>query len=323
MALIEAGHSVSDTARRIGVARTTIQRLKRKVAETGNLQHRPRSGRPRVSTVRQDRVLRRMSVQQPRAVARTLRQRWSQENGIDASTRTVSRRLGQMGLHGRVARKKPLLTATHRQVRLQWAKDRRNWDINRWRQHFFTDETPIHLIQSRQQRYVRRPVGKATLQQYSRPTVHSGGGKLDVWGGFAADGTRAFQVLHGTINTERYIEMLQAAVVPMDLAGQGLTMQQDNAPAHKSRRTLQFMENNGIRLLPWPPQSPDLNPIENLWAILKSRLENLDIHGMDQLVVAARREWDAIPPETLANLVASMPRRIQAVIQAQGGPTRF
>ena len=65
------------------------------------------------------------------------------------------------------------------------------------------------------------------------------------------------------------------------------------------------MKDNEISLLLWPLQSPDLNPIDILWPLLKNYLE---IHVMDKLAVATRREWDAIHMETLENLVESMPR---------------
>ena len=190
-----------------------------------------------------------MSLANPRLVARNLRQRWRDEHGVTASTKTVARKLSQMGLHGRVAARKPLLSAQHRQTRLQWALERQHWTAADWRQHFFSDETPIHFIQCQQRRYVRRRTGQRLQQGLTRPTVHSGSGKLMVWGGFSADGTRKLAMIQGTLNTERYIQLLTDNLLPLDLVTRGITFQQDNAPPHKSRRTLQFFETEGIQLL--------------------------------------------------------------------------
>ena len=264
-----------------------------------------------------------MSLENPQLVARNLRQRWRNEYGVTASTQTVSRKLSKMGLHGRVAARKPLLTAQHRKTRLQWAQQRQQWTAADWRLHFFSDETPIHLVQSRQRRYVRRQRGQRLRQDLIRPTVHSSSGKLLVWGGFSADGTRKLATIPGTLNTERYIHILTDNLLPLDLAARGMTFQQDNAPSHKSRRTLQFFETEGIQVLPWPPQSPDLNPMENLWSYLKDRLEIIEVHSMAELSDAVYREWAAISPEVLENLIDSMCRCVQAVVAAGVRHTKY
>lgn len=320
--LREEGVSIRDLARRFGVAPSTIKRLNQRVATTGTSSDRARSGRPRLSNARADRVLRRLSTAHPRFTARTLRQLWH-PHVPQVSRQTVSRRLVEMGLPGRIAKKKPLLTARHRQVRLQWARERQHMGVVEWGNIFFSDETPVHLIQSHQVRYVRRPPGQRDLQRYSRPTVHSGGGKVNIWGGFTADGTRGFKVYRGNLNSVAYQEILAEAILPLDLPGNGLTFQQDNAPAHRSRSSMQFFEENGLDILPWPPQSPDLNPCENLWSLMKGRLEEREIHGMEELRQAAEQEFNRVTREELQTLIASMPRRIKAVIAARGGTTKY
>ena len=320
--LREEGISINILAERFNVDRRTILRLGQRVRETGRTDDRPREGRPRISSVREDRILRRIATGDPQQVARTLRQRWQQEHNVQASTRTVARRLCEMGLPGRIAKKKPLLTQQHRRQRLQWARDHQNWTLDQWRNVLFTDETPIHLIQGNQRRYVRRQAGQALQQGFTRPTVHRGGGRM-VWGAFSGNGLRILHTIEGTINTERYIQILQQHVIPLNLPGRNMVFQQDNATPHKSRRTLNFIEENGIELLSWPPQSPDLSPIENLWSFMKGRLEELRIGTTAELIAAAHAEWAQIPNDIIERLMNSMPERIQAVITARGGPTRF
>ena len=81
---------------------------------------------------------------------------------------------------------------------------------------------------------------------------------------------------------------------------------------------------NGVQLLKkWPAQSPDLNPIEHLWAILKKKLRGKRFKKEDDLWAAVQREWNSIPLEKLIKLVDSMPNRIRAVISAKGGPTKY
>jgi hypothetical protein len=78
-------------------------------------------------------------------------------------------------------------------------------------------------------------------------------------------------------------------------------------------------------LLPWPAQSPDLNPIEHLWNHLKTRLEEYEEapKEMGELWERVDKEWNEIEPEVCQNLIESMPRRVEAVIQAKGGYTKY
>ena len=101
--------------------------------------------------------------------------------------------------------------------------------------------------------------------------------------------------------------------------------QEDNAPVHTAKVARDFLHSNNVELLPWPPQSPDLNPIEELWSILESGLrkhkpEPSNIQELEKIVI---EEWKSIPKEIYQNLISSMPSRIQAVISANGGHTKY
>ena len=103
------------------------------------------------------------------------------------------------------------------------------------------------------------------------------------------------------------------------------TLQQDNDPKHKSKKVQIWFKDNNIDLLPWPAQSPDLNPIEHLWNRLKTRLEEYEEspRRMGELWERVDKEWNEIEPEVCQNLIESMPRRVEAVIQAKGGYTKY
>jgi len=96
-------------------------------------------------------------------------------------------------------------------------------------------------------------------------------------------------------------------------------LQQDN-----DRKQVAWLVKNHVATLPWPSHSPDLNPIEQLWAVLKRRVNaRLTPATVDQLWERLEREWWAIDPAQCRRLVESMPRRIEAVIKARGGHIRY
>ena len=78
-------------------------------------------------------------------------------------------------------------------------------------------------------------------------------------------------------------------------------------------------------MLSWPAQSPDINPIENLWSYIEVRIRQRDSQpsSITQLEQWVMEEWDAVPVDYYRNLIKSMPRRVQAVLAANGGPTKY
>jgi hypothetical protein len=76
-----------------------------------------------------------------------------------------------------------------------------------------------------------------------------------------------------------------------------------------------------VTVLPWPPRSPDLNPIENLWATLKRRVGANGNVPREELAKKVMEEWDNIPQEEVDRVVADFPRRVAEVIANEGRHT--
>lgn len=141
------------------------------------------------------------------------------------------------------------------------------------------------------------------------------------WGFFSGNGERSLDHITGTMNSTKYIEMLKKHISPLC---SNRILQQDRAPCHESKLTRQFMEDESIITLdPWPASSPDLNPIENLWSILKKRVKERGPKRKNDLIDMANQEFDKLDDNYLKKLSESMSRRILDCIRNKGNITKY
>ncbi|KAL0152679.1 hypothetical protein M9458_052402 [Cirrhinus mrigala] len=128
------------------------------------------------------------------------------------------------------------------------------------------------------------------------------------------------------VNAASYQEILEHFMLPSaeKLSGdEDFIFQHDLAPAHSAKTTGKWFTDHGITVLNWPANSPDPNPIENLWDIVKRKLRDARPNTLDELKAAIEASWASITPQQCHRLIASMPRCIEAVISAEGFPTKY
>ena len=146
-----------------------------------------------------------------------------------------------------------------------------------------------------------------------------------VWGCFSARGLGDMCVLKGRLNSEAYKSVLDKYMIPAseELFNGDFIFQQDSASCHTSKATKTWLKENQVQLLPWPSNSPDLNPIENIWGLMKKRLEILVPKDQSELEKMTRHVWYNITQEECQNLVESMPNRLRDVIKAKGDANKY
>ncbi|MBW0483601.1 hypothetical protein O181_023316 [Austropuccinia psidii MF-1] len=103
-----------------------------------------------------------------------------------------------------------------------------------------------------------------------------------------------------------------------------LIVMEDNAPIHTTTLSNQWCQQHGIRKMQWPSHSPDLNPIKNMWKIMKSAISKLyQLQTINELWVTIQSAWDDVPHDTLDDLLLSMQQRMEMVIAQSGGPKSY
>ena len=134
----------------------------------------------------------------------------------------------------------------------------------------------------------------------------------------------------GGVTARVYHEVLDQHLKP--ILGLGTIFMHDNAPIHTAHIIRDWLIENEVDVMNWPPYSPDLNPIENLWALLKEQIYKrhpellIAINTeetLEELIIAAVEVWNDLGDQLLARLCDTMPHRVEAVLKAAGWYTKY
>jgi hypothetical protein len=169
------------------------------------------------------------------------------------------------------------------------------------------------------------PQGWETL--YGPESDRFGGGSAMAWAGICHDGRTQLKIVQGTLNAVKYRDDILDPIALPFLQHRNFdhVFQHDNARCHKTRVYQDFLNQNHIRVLPWPALSPDLSRIEHLWDDLGRRVRHRQnpLETLQELRDAYVHEWNNITQAFIQRLIGSMRRRCEAVVAARGGHTRY
>lgn len=316
-----AGISVQNLSKFYKVPRQTIYYQINKHKQTNSTSNSVRSGRPRKTTPRQDRLIlgnfKDDVLKTPKAASIELKKDYD----ISISRKTVERRLKEANFATYVARPIPFISPKNKIKRLAFAKSYVNKPPSFWEKILWTDESTFEYHGSKNKIYCRLP---QNIRKKMRPVcqrIPHGGGSVMFWGCVCFNGIGDLVPINGTMNQGHYLSILNdhALLAGDRLIGQDFILQQDNAPCHKAKMISKFLRDLDVQLLDWPPQSPDLNIIENVWAYIKRKRSPNLTQTREETIEEVEGLWKEVSIETLHNLVKSVPTRLQKVIDAKGG----
>ncbi|KAG0753569.1 hypothetical protein G6F24_012917 [Rhizopus arrhizus] len=298
-----AGKVSMDVASRLGVTYATVNNYANKFFPN---RQRGLGGRPMVVSAQTKRFIKLQVVQGQLKTARKVHDKLM-ELGYSISYKTAINVVKSMNFFSAIKVKKPLLTAKHMKRRLAWAKKYQNWTTDDWRRVVFSDETKVNIWGS------------------------DGCGSLMMWGSMTYEGPGyACQIYDGTMNSDLYQHILDTTLRETmeyyDMDWSTVYFQHDGDPKHRSKSTIKWLNANRVSYIDdWPAQSPDLSPIEHLWQHLKLKLSLYDKKAkvVHELWERVEKEWNSFDKEACRRYIHTMPARIKAVIDANGGSAKY
>lgn len=234
---------------------------------------------------------------------------------VPASRSTVWRELHRQDYVKSRGKPSPLISAQQKQQRTQWclAHSQRSWE-----NVFFSDESSLWLYPNTVKIWTKSDIQPL----YVRPK-HSA--KFHVWGAISSRGTTPLCIFQENLTSQLYTDILEGYLLPTAevLYPDGWVFQQDNDPKHRARHSQDWLNRQNVTVLPWPSYSPDLNPIENVWGLMKNHLAKTGFRNIEQLQVEAEQYWMSLSHNYLQRLTGSMNTRIQTCLENLGSVTGY
>lgn len=318
--LHKLGWLVKDIAPKIPCSENTVSLWVQRWRDEHSVADAERSGRPRSTTEAVDEQIEVEAEEKKFVTPRDIRR----ELQLSCSARTVRRRLDEVNLFGRVAREADSYDERTLTLRLSFARGFLHFTDADWDTVIFSDE--VHFCLGHHgQVWVQRPPGSAYDPQYCKPPEQEMY-KITLWGCFCSKGMGAGRIFLGELNKQLYRDILEHNLKPTYQRYYPHSLWrflQDNATPHYNAEVNTWMHNHGVHIIEFPPRSPDLNPIENLWHVLKFRVEHRNPRTAEDFERVIAEEYEAISVQECATLARSMHARLEQCIQYEGHKTKY
>lgn len=251
---------------------------------------RPHNGRPEILSPDQKEDIVNRVEQDPFSTAVS----FAREYGVTAPT--ITSVLKKNGLRCRTAATQTKLTEQHCAKRIAFCRTLlEEWDDDKLRSIIFSDEKTFCSDVSWRSK-VYRPDNCRHVAKYVQRTARSGRITNYYWGAIGCDGPVTDLVrIEGKFNASKYMSVIRSHVIPMmDRFEQPCIFMQDNSPVHKAGRVMSLLSRQQFEVMEWPPLSPDLNPIENVWSHMIRNWPTIHPRRPEVLDAACQERWTAL-----------------------------
>lgn len=324
--LRRAGYSISDIRRRIEedegrvIGLRSIYRLCKKFKEKHTILDLPKQKRSKRLTSDMLEMIDQLLNGNDELNARQLRSLLVEKYpSLKVSLATIKRERKKKGWVCTRPHYCQLIRESNKAKRVMWCQEQIN-NHEEFENVIFTDECSVQLEQHSRLCF-RKKLHPRILKQRPKHPV-----KLHIWGGISTRGASKIVIFTGIMNAVRYTQILQTSLLPFieECFPDGHRMQQDNDPKHTSRYAQRFFEENNIVWWKTPAESPDLNPIENVWGSLKQYLRNqFKPTNVEELKTGIQKFWSTLTPEVCSNYIRHLHKVMPKVIEVAGNPSGY
>lgn len=317
----ESGVSCSDIARELQRDPKTVKLWLDRWDAEQSIEVKPKSGAKRSLNSNEEAHLIVHAQQNQYMTAPMLKSHF----GFECTDRSIQYYLNRNDINSFKSPVKPAIVAVNREGRVGFARELLNWTVNDWKKVVFSDESSFYNKRSCSRRVWRY----RGVEEPEQPVpITNRRFRVNVWAVISHERIEFISKVSNKFNSQKYLELLEQ-VVPMTRNNiPNVIWMHDNVRFHRTEMIEQYFERMGVQKMKWPPQSPDMNPIENLWGLISQKLnvmvdEDGNAKTPEELFERIVDCAADISPEILTNLYTSLPNRWKLVLEKNGGPTRY
>lgn len=323
LALNEDGeplYTIREIANSYNCSPSTVIKYRDQYQETEEIEDRRKyNGSKPALTDREQRLVGRIFSKSNNTSLREASTQLKEDNDINISPSTVKTYLNKSKIKAYRTSTKPALDSSMKKKRYNFALIYMNKSANWWRRVRFSDEAYFKMDELGYRSIIwRRKTSRMQSKKANKKTKYPP--KLMVWGWIDYQGTGNLVWIRDNMKAADYIELLDRNL-PCD---RNFIFLQDGASVHTAGDVFDFFYDNNVEFIEdFPPQSPDLNPIEHVWAFVKRSLKGRSARNLQELWRIIQDIWENISIDFIHSLIDSMPRRLEAVKKARGSHTQY